>query len=95
MLYVKAACGNCGRNFEIYSREINRRDDPIRCPHCLRQMEPRHWDNLINAYMTTADWNYQNIKAHTEHGSPLFQVEFVSKHVPQAKILASLELGDD
>ena len=92
MLYVKAVCGNCGRNFEIYSREINRRDDPIRCPHCLRQMEPRHWDNLINAYMTTADWNYQNIKAHTEHGSPLFQVEFVSKHVPQAKILASLEL---
>ena len=94
MLYVKTACGNCGRNFEIYSREINRRDDPIRCPHCLRQMEPRHWDNLINAYMTTADWNYQNIKAHTEHGSPLFQVEFVSKHVPQAKILASLELEE-
>ena len=92
MLYVKAACGNCGRNFEIDGREINRRDAPIRCPHCLLQMESRHWDNLINAYMTTADWNYQNIKAHTEHGSPLFQVEFVSKHVPQAKILASLEL---
>ena len=94
MLYVKAVCGNCGHGFEIYSREINRREDPIRCPHCLKQMEPRHWDNLINAYMTTADWNYQNVKAHTEHGSPLFQVEFVSKYVPQDKILRSLELED-
>lgn len=94
MLYVKAACGNCGRNFEIYSREINRREAPVRCPHCLRQMDSRHWDNLINAYMTASDWNYQNIKAHTEHGSPLFQVEFLSKHVPQAKILASLELEE-
>lgn len=92
MLYAKVACGNCGNTFEIYSKEFNRRETPIRCPHCLRQMDGRHWNNLIDAYMTTADWNYQNIKAHTEHGSPLFQVEFVSKHVPQDKILASLEL---
>ena len=92
MLYVKTACGNCGRNFEIYSREINRRDDPIRCPHCLRQMEPKQWDNLVNAFLTAADWNYQVLKAHREHGSPLFHVEFHSKHVPQSKIIASLEL---
>ena len=92
MLYVKATCGNCENDFEIYSREINFRDDPVRCPHCLRKMELRHWENLINAYMTAADWNYQNIKAHTEHGSPLFQVEFCSKHVPYGKILENLEL---
>ena len=91
MLYVKAACGNCGRNFEIYSREINRRDDPVRCPHCLRQMERKHWENLVNSFLTAADWNYQVLKAHQEHGSPLFQVEFHSKHVPREKIIASLE----
>lgn len=94
MLFVKVACGNCGRNFEIYSREINFRDHPIRCPHCLRQMEKKHWNNLIDAFLTAADWNTQNVKAHQEHNTPLFQVEFLSKHVPREKIIASLELEE-
>ena len=92
MLYAKVACGNCGNTFEIYSKEFNRRETPIRCPHCLRQMEPKQWDNLVNAFLTAVDWNYQSTKAHQEHGSPLFQVEFHSKHVPREKIIASLEL---
>lgn len=94
MLYVKIACGNCGRNFEIYNSEINRRGDPVRCPHCLRQMEGKHWENLIDAFLTTTDWNYQIMKAHQEHGSPLFRVEFLSKHVPREKIIASLGLEE-
>ena len=92
MLYVKISCGNCKNDFEIYSREINFRDDPVRCPHCLRQMEAKHWNNLIDAFLTAADWNRQALKTHQEHGTPLFQVEFCSKHVPYSKILESLEL---
>lgn len=90
MLYVKMKCGTCGNDFEIYSNEMNHRDKPIRCPHCLRQMDARHWDNLINAYMTATDWNYQNRKAHNEHNSPLFVAEFITKHVPQELIQANV-----
>ena len=92
MLYIKVSCGNCRHDFEIYSHEVNFRDSPVRCPHCLKKMDARHWNNLIDAYLTAADWNYQNTKAHIEHGSPLFQVEFVNKYVPQEIILESLEL---
>ena len=92
MLYIKVSCGNCRHDFEIYSHEVNFRDAPVRCTHCLQQMDARHWNYLVDAYMTAADWNYQNTKAHIEHGSPLFQVEFVNKYVPQEKIWASLEL---
>ena len=92
MLYVKTACGNCGRNFEIYSREINRREESVRCPHCLQQMESGAWNNLISVFLMAEDWNTQSIKANQEHGSPLFHVEFHSKHVPREKIISSLEL---
>lgn len=86
MLYIKMKCGTCGNDYEIYSNEMNHRDRPIRCPHCLRQMDARHWDNLINAFFTAKDWNYQCLKAHNEHGSPLFVAEFITKHVPQELI---------
>lgn len=94
MLYIKIECGSCGNDFEIYNRDINPREDPIRCPHCLRKMDRKHWGNLIDAFLTACDWNYQNRKANQEHDTPLFQVEFVSKHVPQKMILESLELEE-
>lgn len=92
MLYAKITCGNCGHKFEIYSREINHREDIVRCPHCLRQMDPGQWNDLISVFLMAADWNAQSIKANQEHGNPLFYAEFCSKHVPREKILANLEL---
>lgn len=94
MLYVKMSCGCCGNAFEIYSREMNFRDTPVRCPHCLQQMDNKQWNNLIDAFLTAADWNGQGLKAHGEHGSPLFQAEFISKHVPQSKIIKNLEMEE-
>lgn len=92
MLYIKMSCGNCGNDFEIYSQEMNNRDRPIRCPHCLRQMPDRHWKNLINVYFAASDWNREVLKSHIEHGEPLFKAEFTSKNVPLEMIREGLEL---
>ena len=92
MLYVKMTCGGCANTFEVYSQAMNCRDNPVRCPHCLQQMDAKHWDNLIDAFFTASDWNYQVFKAHDEHGTPLFDLEFLSKHVPVKEIIRSLEL---
>ena len=87
MIYAKVLCGNCGNHFELYHQTFNDRKNPVRCPHCLQQMDGKHWENLINAFYTLHDWNYQCLKAHGEHGSPMFSVEFVSKNVPRDKII--------
>lgn len=94
MLYVKLTCGTCGFDFEIYHSEMNQRDHPIRCPHCLRQMRDRHWQNLIDAYMTAADWNREVLKSYLEFGAPRFEAEFMSKHVPHEMTLENLELEE-
>lgn len=86
-LYAKILCGNCGNGFELYHMTMNTQEKPVRCPHCLQQMDAKHWKNLIDAFYTVSDWNYQVLKAHTEHGSPMFTAEFMCKHVPREKII--------
>lgn len=85
-LYAKISCGNCGHSFELYHSSMNDRENPMRCPHCLQKMDEKHWENLIDAFYTAHDWNYQCLKAHTEHNSPMFTAEFMCKNVPRDKI---------
>lgn len=85
-LFTKIQCGNCGANFELYSREMQRSEVPIRCPHCLQQMTKKQWSALVDAFFTVQDLNYQAIKSHEEYGKPLFTVEMVYKRIPRDKI---------
>ena len=82
-LYSKIHCEKCGSVFEIYSREVQRSEKPIRCPHCLQQMTKKQWDAFVDAFFTVVDLNYQAIKSHEEYGKPLFTVEMVYKRIPR------------
>lgn len=94
MLYARITCGTCRNPFEVYSREFNAQGPPIRCPHCLKQMDPGQWETLRDAFFTAADWNRHSRKASQEHGKPLFLAEFMSRHVPYAQIVNNTETED-
>lgn len=85
-LYAKIKCGNCGHDFELYRSDIEGRQEPPQCPHCFKRMTRKHWDSLVNAFLTAHDWNYQTKKASGERGTPLFFAEFREKVVPADKI---------
>ena len=85
-VYAKLDCENCGNSFEVYQTNINERGKPVHCPHCFQQMDKKHWDGLIDAFYTVHDWNYQNLKAHSEHGTAGFKLQLIYKDVPQEKI---------
>ena len=85
-LYAKIKCGNCGHTFELFHSDMDSSRKPTRCPHCLRQMTDKHWETLVDAFMTAYDWNYQNAKASAERGIPNFTVEFRNKFVPTHKV---------
>ena len=85
-LYAKIKCGNCGHSFEMYHSDMESRREPPKCPHCFKQMTHKHWDYLVNAFLTAHDWNYQVAKSNGERGTPLFSAEFREKVVPADKI---------
>ena len=84
-LYVKATCGNCECKFELYSATLQNEKE-FRCPHCHQKIDKKQWANLVNAFFTTQDLNYQTRKSHNERGSNLFNYEFVNKQIPLEKI---------
>lgn len=84
-LYVKATCGNCKNKFEIYADEMQA-DKKYYCPHCYQSIDSKHWNELVNAYFTVQDLNYQTLKAHHEHNTGLFSYEMLNIEVPKSKI---------
>ena len=85
-LYAKVNCENCGSTFEVHSREVQKSKNPIRCPHCQKQMTEKQWCAFVDAFFTVVDLNYQAIKSHEEHGEPLFTVELLYKRIPRELI---------
>ena len=94
-LYSKVHCENCGSEFEVYNREMQMRGTPIRCPHCLQQMTRKQWAAFVDAFFTVQDLNYQALKAHEEHRSPLFTVEMVYKRIPREIICVDDMKGEE
>lgn len=84
-LYVRATCGNCKNKFEIYAEEMQA-DKKYHCPHCYQVIDDKHWNELVNAFFTVQDLNYQTIKAHNEHHTGLFVYEMVNVNVPKKLI---------
>lgn len=86
-LYCKIRCGNCKNSFDVYQGELNYRNTPVRCPHCLQKMSDEMWKSLVESYLTVQDLNYQALKAHEEHQDPLFSVEMRYKQVDRNKMI--------
>lgn len=84
-LFVKATCGNCKNKFEIYAEEMQT-DEKYYCPHCYQMIDGKHWNELVNAYFTVQDLNYQTLKAHNEHHTGLFTYEMVNIDVPKKRL---------
>ena len=84
-LYVKALCGNCGSEFELYHSTLQK-EQGHRCPHCMQKIEPETWERLADAFFTAYNLDYQTLKAHNERGAALFAFEFVKKEIPEEKI---------
>ena len=84
-LYVRATCGNCKCKFEIYSTTLQH-EESFCCPHCYEKISKRRWADLVNAFFTAKDLNYQIKKSHSERGTALFNFELVNKEIPEGKI---------
>ena len=80
-LYATVRCNNCGGNFNLYHRDMQR-ENPSSCPFCNTKMTEKQWTSLVNAYNCLEDWNAQCKKSGEEHGDPAFAAEIRRHHVP-------------
>lgn len=83
-LFLKVHCEHCGSVAEIYEKDMQH-DSFYRCPHCYTKMTAKQWEALVNSFYTTYDMNYQALKSHNEHNTPLFRVEIPYRKVPESK----------
>lgn len=90
---LEIKCHNCGAVYEvtpdcIYQAETMEKKHiyPWRCPHCLRTMNKRLWDKLVNAFWTFEEVNKDLRSDNDCYYVPLMQAEYKTRFVPQEKI---------
>lgn len=81
---LEIVCMTCGAANQIPPELITKADTiPLRCPHCLSQMEPEAWEKAVDAFWTMEEANKALREAREGgHKDPLFQIQYKQHYVP-------------
>ena len=79
MAFLKIHCGNCGKSWEVYQRDM-KKEQSRQCPHCMSEIDSQTWSTqIIPSLCMVSDANRELIKNHLGYQETLFKVDVIEK----------------